>query len=101
MIKSMTGFGKGERGGRYGCFEAEIKTLNHKFLDITAKLPNSLAIFDDKIKNLIKNKIKRGKVYFNLVHETGEDADTNILIDKKLAESYSNKLKKLKKQLKL
>jgi len=101
MIKSMTGFGKAEQDGKYGLFGAEVRTLNHKFLDVTAKLPNSLAIFDDKVKNLIRNKVKRGKVYFNLVHETAQEADANILIDKKLAESYSNKLKKLKKQLNL
>ncbi|UCD55207.1 MAG: YicC family protein [Candidatus Omnitrophota bacterium] len=99
MIRSMTGFGKGEVRGRFGFFGAEIKTINHKFLEITFKLPNSLAIFDDKVKALIKNRIKRGKVYLNLVHETAEGNTGNIFIDENLARNYSSRLKRLKKKL--
>ena len=63
MIRSMTGFGRDEVKSKFGLFVAEIRTLNHKFLEITPKLPNSLVIFDDKVKNLIKGNIKRGKIY--------------------------------------
>lgn len=99
MIKSMTGFGKAEARTKFGLFTAEIKTLNHKFLEITPKLPNSLAVFDDRIKNLVKNKVKRGKVYLNLVHDTTEEAGGNVFIDENLAKNYSRRLKRLKKQL--
>ncbi len=99
MTRSMTGFGKGEAQTRFGFFSAEIKTLNHKFLEITFKLPNSLAIFDDKVKTLVKNRIKRGKIYLNLVHETPEGGTGNIFIDESLARSYSSGLKRLRKKL--
>lgn len=101
MIKSMTGFGRAELKSKFGFLAIEIRTLNHKFLEVTPKLPNSLGIFDDKVKNLIKTKIKRGKVYLNLVHDTGQEIGANISIDQKLAESYVRKLKKLKKNLKI
>ena len=100
MIQSMTGFGKAEKKSKLGLFVAELRTLNHKFLEITYKLPNSLSIFDDKVKDLVKSKIKRGKVYLNLVHEALEEESSNIVIDEKLAKTYWNKLKKLKKNLK-
>ncbi|MCQ9206913.1 MAG: YicC family protein [Omnitrophica bacterium] len=99
-IRSMTGFGRGEfKTKAAGFFIAEIKTLNHKFLEVTPKLPNGLAMFDDKIKTLVKHSIKRGKVYLNLVHDTTKQGASNILIDEKLAKNYCNKLKKLSKKL--
>lgn len=99
MIKSMTGFGKGHAKTKFGFFAAEIKTLNHKFLEITPKLPNSLGAFDDRVKALIKNEIKRGKVYFNLVHDTADQAAANIFIDENLAKTYTRRLRRLKKAL--
>lgn len=100
MIKSMTGFGKATKRTKYGSFMAEFKTLNHKFLEITFKLPNSLAVFDEKVKTLIKNKLTRGKVYLNFVHETEEDGQAaEISIDNNLAKTYYNRLKSLKKKL--
>src|SRR4030042_1287035 len=99
MIRSMTGFGGSKLRTKLGFFTAEIRTLNHKFLEITPKLSNSLAIFDEKAKAIIKNKVKRGKVYFNLTHDTTQETGANIFIDYKLAKSYCGKLKNLKKQL--
>lgn len=99
-IKSMTGFGRGEfKTKSSGFFTAEIKTLNHKFLEVTPKLPNGLAMFEDKVKALVKHRVKRGKVYLNLVHDTTKQGASNILIDEKLAKSYCSKLKKLSKKL--
>ncbi len=99
MIKSMTGFGRAEIRTGFGLFGAEIRTLNHKFLEVTPKLPNSLVIFDDKVKNIVKNKIKRGKVYINFIHETTTETSANICIDEKLAGDYLGKLKKLQREL--
>ena len=99
MIKSMTGFGRAEAKTKFGSFEAEIKTLNHKFLEITPKLPNSLATFDDKVKALVKSKLKRGKIYINLIHDTPHEPGARISIDRKLARNYAGKLKRLGKEL--
>jgi len=99
MIRSMTGYGRAEAKTKFGLFIAETKTLNHKFLEITPKLPNSLAVFDDKVKNLIKHKVKRGKVYFNLVHDVTKEGASTMVIDETLAKNYTNKLKKLGKRL--
>ena len=102
MMKSMTGFGKAAKSTKYGSFTAEFKTLNHKFLEITFKLPNSLAVFDEKVKSLIKSKLTRGKVYLNFTHENEEDSQAaEISIDNNLAKAYYNRLKSLKKKLKI
>ena len=101
MIRSMTGFGKGALKTKKGTFTVEVRTLNHKFLEITPKLSNGLALFDERVKSLVKNKVKRGKVYLNLTHDMTEDTSTNITVDEKLAKKYLNKLEKLKKKLNL
>ena len=99
MIKSMTGFGKATVKTKGHAFVSELRTLNHKFLEITPKLPNSLGVFEDRVKALVKNKIRRGKIYLNLTHDTSHEVNTDILIDEKLARTYCNKLRSLKKRL--
>lgn len=99
MIKSMTGFGKAQTRTKFGLFVAEIKTLNQKFLEMAFKLSNSLAIFDDRVKTLVKSRVKRGKVYLNLIHEATRESAGNIFIDEKLARDYSAGLRRLKKRL--
>lgn len=101
MIKSMTGFGSDKSRSKYGVVTAEIKTVNHKFLEISCKLPNSLVIFEEKIKSLLQRGIKRGKVYFNLIYEGASPHADSLYVDKKLAKSYYNKLNSLKKAFKL
>ena len=101
MIRSMTGFGSSKSKSKYGVVTAEIKTVNHKFVEITCKLPNSLVIFEERIKSLLQKEIKRGKVYFNLIYEGASPHVDSLYVDKKLAESYYNKLHSLKKAFKL
>ena len=99
MVRSMTGFGKCDLKTKFGLFTVEIKTLNHKFLEITPKLPNSLGVFDERVKSLTKDRIKRGKVYLNLTHDTAEELGGSITVDEKLAKKYHDKLKRLKNRL--
>jgi len=101
MISSMTGFGRGSFKSRLGIFTAEVKTVNHKYLEVTCKLPNSLSIFEDKVKTLIQTIIKRGKVYYNLIHEGASPHADSLFVDKELAKKYYDKLSYLKKSLNL
>ena len=65
----MTGFGKGEARCRSGKVTVEIKTVNHKFFDASLKLPNGIAAFEDKIKEILQKKVNRGKINLNLVYD--------------------------------
>ncbi len=62
LIKSMTGYGRGEYDDGNVSFTAEIKTLNHKYNDIIIRLPKKLSLFEEKVRNLVKEKITRGRV---------------------------------------
>lgn len=99
MLRSMTGFGNGKAKTKFGTVIAEIKTVNHKFLEITPKLPASLNILEDKVKEVIQREVSRGKVYLNLIYEGEQPTHEIICLDVGLAKSYYKKLNDLKKVL--
>ena len=84
MIRSMTGFGKGEYKFKGGSVIAEIKTVNHKFFDASLKLPETIMPFEDRIKEILQKKISRGKVNVNLIYESSASKNEVVIINKKL-----------------
>ncbi len=101
MIKSMTGFGKGEVKFPGGQIIAELKTVNHKFFDASLKLSETIAPFEDRIKTVLQKKINRGKVNVNIIYENRGAKDEVIAINRKLAKSYYAGIVGLKRALKL
>jgi len=99
MIKSMTGFGKGETKFPGGQIIVEIKTVNHKFFDASLKLPETIAPFEDRIKEVLQKKINRGKVNVNIIYDHSGAKDEVIAINRKLAKSYYAGIVGLKKAL--
>lgn len=68
MVKSMTGFGKGDSANQDVTLAVEIKSVNHRYCDINIKLPRSLSAFENEVKKTVGQKLKRGKVdvYINM-----------------------------------
>ena len=62
MIKSMTGFGKSKLIKNNREYQIELKSVNHRYLDITIKMPKQLTYLEDTIKKQISSKIHRGKI---------------------------------------
>lgn len=58
MLQGMTGFGSAERG----CFRVEVRSLNHRFLDLAVKMPSQLAEFEMDIRDAVKERFSRGRV---------------------------------------
>lgn len=101
MIKSMTGFGKGESSGRLGRLIVEIRTVNHRYFDVSSRIPNSLNQLEDRIKNYLHRYIKRGKVNFALLHRKAEKAGDSIKIDDEAIARYHKMLNKIRTKFKL
>lgn len=99
MIRSMTGFGKGEAKFKNGQVVVEIKTVNHKFFDASLKLPETIAPFEDRIKEILQKKISRGKVNVSVIYDNRASKEEVITINRKLARSYYNGLSGLQKHL--
>ncbi len=62
MIKSMTGFGRCEISEEQRKFTVEMKSVNHRYLDINIRMPKKLNFFETAIRNLMKQSIQRGKI---------------------------------------
>ncbi|MEE8359594.1 MAG: YicC/YloC family endoribonuclease [Candidatus Omnitrophota bacterium] len=101
MIHSMTGFGKATTRSKYGIVTVEMRTLNHKFFELSAKMPNGLGQYEDKLKTIIHKKVKRGKVYLNIELSGQKNGASKVVINNDVAKRYKAELLRLKKQLKL
>ena len=99
MIKSMTGFGRGEAKFHNGKIIIEIKTVNHKFFDPTLKLPNGISVFEDDIKDILQHKINRGKINLILIYDGSLLKGDKVTINKKCAKSYYEELSALRRYL--
>lgn len=101
MLRSMTGFGKGEAENGRGRIYIEIKALNHKYFDMINRLPPEFLIFEDRIKTRVKKEIKRGRINLLLDYEDFSKKDNNTYVDITAARRYVKRLRSLKKSLSL
>ena len=101
MIKSMTGFGRGEYTDGKRSIIAEIKSVNHRYSDITVKMPRRYTFAEDKIKNAVKDKIRRGKVDVSIIVENITENDVNIKLNSMLAKQYYDNLTELRSEFDL
>jgi uncharacterized protein (TIGR00255 family) len=99
MIRSMTGFGRAEARFQNGKVVAEVKTVNHKFFDISLKLAESVMPFEEKIKDVLQKNIKRGKVNLSISYDGTISKDVKVEINDKVAKNYYNALSGMRKKL--
>ena len=96
----MTGYGQAKVNSPYGIFYIEVFSTNHKFCEISVKLPYEFAILEYRIKELIRNKVVRGKFNVSFRWESKKQV-RGVEIDDKLAEDYLKALKKIGHKLHL
>lgn len=101
MIKSMTGFGKGEAKGRLGRLTAEVRTVNHRYFDLSSRMPNSLSQLEGRIKNYIHRYVRRGKVNLSLSLRRDEKGPDSVKIDDQAVEKYYRILSRVKNKFRL
>ena len=95
MIKSMTGFGRGEYENEGRTYTVDIKSVNHKYSDISVRLPRFLNTVEDKIRKRVSNAISRGKVDVFVTFENYSSQGSTIRINRELAKEYIKELKLL------
>ena len=98
-VKSMTGYGRGEYIAEERKFTVEMKSVNHRYNDMTIKLPRTLAGLEDKIKKRIMQKVFRGKTDVYISFETFSAADMDVKLNEVLAAAYLEKLRRLQEKL--
>ena len=98
MIRSMTGYGRGENLANDRKFTVEIKSVNHRYNDISIKLPRSMNPLEDKIKKVLMKDIFRGKTDVYINFETIASEDVSIKFNEALADAYFEKLNVIKER---
>lgn len=87
-IRSMTGFGRGEETDGTRKISVEMKSVNHRYLDISVKIPKKLSFFETAIRGELKNYIQRGKVDIFVTYEDTAEANLCVKYNRELAAEY-------------
>lgn len=88
MIKSMTGFGHSEVSNDRCKITVEMKSVNHRYLDVNIKMPKKLSVFESTIRTLLKEYAQRGKVDIFINYEDYSEGGVKLKYNKELAASY-------------
>lgn len=95
MVKSMTGYGRGIYSGEQRCIIVEIKAVNHRYCDITVKMPRKYSFAEEKIKAAAKEVLKRGKVEIGVSIDNFGKSETDVNINLDAAKRYYDALTEL------
>lgn len=95
MIKSMTGFGRCELMEGTRKFTVEMKSVNHRYLDLNMKMPKKLNFFESSIRNELKNYIQRGKVDMFISYEDFSETTACVKYNKEIASEYYGYLQQM------
>lgn len=95
MLKSMTGYGRGdyEEGGK--AFSVELRSVNHRFCEVVTRMPKYYAALEDRVRKLVQEKVARGRVDLFVTVDDFGSGNKSIRVDKDLALAYYKALKEL------
>lgn len=99
MIKSMTGFGRCEAADENRKITVEIKSVNHRYLDVGLKLPRKLGFFETAIRGLLKEYLQRGKVDVFVTYEDYSEGTVSVKYNEDLAKEYLTFLNTMQENL--
>ncbi len=97
MIRSMTGYGRGEQTCEDMTVTVELRAVNNRYLDCTVKMPRTYIFAEDALKELVQSKVGRGKVdvFVTVLHTAGNEL--NVTVNEPLAVAYMNAMLHLQK----
>ena len=95
MIKSMTGYGKSNLSKNLREYQIEIKSVNHRYLDVSIKMPKSLSYLEEEIKRIVSSNVNRGKIDVFVTFNNNSPEGRDIKINTEIAKMYIKELKNL------
>ena len=101
MIKSMTGFGRRQGLWSDGTVSVEVRSVNHRFLETSIRLPKSLSGLEDRFKKMIQQQCVRGRVDLAVLLQGSRGSVREVQLDLGLAKQYHQALRTLQRTLKL
>jgi uncharacterized protein (TIGR00255 family) len=97
MISSMTGYGRGEVTEKRITAQADLRSVNNRFLEVAARLPRTLSMRENDVKELVRTKFSRGKVNLVVTITRENDSETPLRINPAAAKAYMKLLGKLRR----
>ena len=101
MIHSMTGFGQKQAPWQDGSVTVEIRSVNHRYLEVACRLPRPLHALEEPLKKAVQQRCTRGRVDVTVIIQGGKGRGGLINLDQALAKQYHQALRRLKTSLKL
>lgn len=101
MIKSMTGFGRCELSEGNSKIIVEMKSVNHRYLDLSIKMPRKFNLFEQKIRSFLKDYVQRGKVDIYITYENTVEGNYALRYNRALASQYMEQLTAIAEQFQL
>lgn len=95
MIRSMTGYGRFEAENEDSRLIVEIKSVNHRYCDISIRLPKKLNAFENDIRRQVKESVSRGKIDVYITYESSRQGESLVTYNPDMARSYVELLKKI------
>jgi uncharacterized protein (TIGR00255 family) len=95
LLRSMTGFGRGEYLGRLKQVTVEIKAVNHRFSEVQVRLPYQYAMLEERVRKLVLNYFSRGRIDVFIKLENTSGKQRELQVDKDLAVTYYKKIEEL------
>lgn len=98
MIKSMTGFGRCEIANESRRIVVEMKSVNHRYLDVAIKMPKKLTLFENPVRNLMKEYAQRGKIDIYITYEDCTENQVQLKYNEALAGEYLKYMRQMSEQ---
>lgn len=95
MIKSMTGFGRAQETVDGMTVTVELKSVNHRYFEFSAKVPRTYGFLEEKLKTFLNARISRGKTECYVSIENLEESDMEVIVNPSLAKGYVEALRTL------
>ena len=95
MIQSMTGFGRGEASDEHYKITLEMKSVNHRYLDINIRMPHKFAFYESRIRSMAKQYASRGKIDIFISFEAQGESDIDIVYNRSVAGAYLEGVRQL------
>lgn len=101
MIRSMTAFARVSSSPEKGNWSVELHSLNHRYLEFSVKMPQSLYSLENRIRELVQSHISRGKVTLSIRQNTEKNEESKIRINDEMLELYWTAVNQIKKRFKI
>jgi len=99
MIKSMTGYGKGDAVSEQGSFLVEIRSVNHRYGEVSVRMPRAFLSQENEIKRLVSAQLKRGKIDVTVQWEEASGVDSIPQVNRELAQGFCETFRQLSGEL--